>query len=201
MTKKSIISEFIYYNKNQNHNELKSKLIPAILDKISEQNLNDNTEFCNNYKNTKCITSYYFDDNNLDSKCDYQLNYLFNYIKKDLILPNVYEMIKECSINAPKDIKISNIWFNFYDPGGFHKLHTHAQATFSGIYLLDLGETKNNTIFYSSNSYSYLTNHEITTEDLDEGNIIMFPSNFLHEVPPCLSKKMSLSFNIVFTYK
>ena len=179
-------TDFVFYEKNSNHLDYKKKLLNEInfdikrLKKISKQ-------YRDYYDIHKSYTSFY---NMSDSLVNY------HDLCKNLVYPSLDNLINECNLNCPRQSKVVSIWYNFYEIHSKHQIHNHPDCDISGIYILELNGERNNTIFYPNNHNSFFFPHSITTEDIDEGSLILFPSHLLHEVLPCKKPKVSISFNL-----
>tara|TARA_S200002703_G_scaffold114681_1_gene100183 strand:+ start:1483 stop:2109 length:627 start_codon:yes stop_codon:yes gene_type:complete len=114
---------------------------------------------------------------------------------------------------------IDEIWMNAYEKAHFQEGHTHLPGFFSGIHYVCFDpEHHNGTTFVNpqANLYSYLTNmngdfegttidmdvnrhlDEMNDVDVEEGDIIIFPSTLEHMVKKNMSDKLriTVSFNI-----
>lgn len=99
-------------------------------------------------------------------------------------------------VRYPIDSKLSAIWFNIYEEGSFQEVHVHNgnSVSFSGIYLMELNEP-NTTTFTVNDEISYL-NGRISTADIEEGSVILFPSTLEHYVNPSKFDRTTIAFNI-----
>ena len=185
-------SKFVYWEKIKNHSEVKKNILPSILEHSEKLNnsLDENGKrYCEKFK---CKTNYFTNDTfliNLFKKYEYEDTIIWNVIdnlltREDLKLSRL-----------PKSSNISQIWYNIYSPGGYHNVHIHNGYVcgFSGIYILDLHEN-NPTKFYNSGNLFF--DNTFTTDELDEGTVIIFPNNLEHYVEPCLKNRITISFNI-----
>ena len=114
---------------------------------------------------------------------------------------------------------IHEIWMNAYEKAHFQEGHTHLPGFFSGIHYVCFDpEHHNGTTFVNpqANLYSYLTNmnsdcegttidmdlnrhlDEMNDVDVEEGDVIIFPSTLEHMVKKNMSNKLriTVSFNI-----
>ena len=115
---------------------------------------------------------------------------------------------------------IDEIWMNAYEKAHYQEGHTHLPGFFSGIHYVCFDpEHHNGTTFINpqSNIYSYLTNmmnsdcegttidmdvnrhlDEMNDVDVEEGDVIIFPSTLEHMVKKNMSDKLriTVSFNI-----
>ena len=114
---------------------------------------------------------------------------------------------------------IDEIWMNAYEKAHYQEGHTHLPGFFSGIHYVCFDpEHHNGTTFVNpqANIYSYLTNmngdfegttidmdlnrhlDEMNDVDVEEGDVIIFPSTLEHMVKKNMSDKLriTVSFNI-----
>ena len=114
---------------------------------------------------------------------------------------------------------IDEIWMNAYEKAHYQEGHTHLPGFFSGIHYVCFDpEHHNGTTFVNpqANIYSYLTNmngdfegttidmdlnrhlDEMNDVDVEEGDILIFPSTLEHLVRKNMSNKLriTVSFNI-----
>lgn len=192
---------FIYWDKVSDHQEIKEKYLPLILE------TNSKVEKRNKWR-CEVTTSYMNDDINNTLFDDHFIQTVV-WKKFDEFLEN-----KPPHISIPKESYIQNIWYNYYTPGQYQEIHQHLSAhnivtekglisqLFSGIYLIDLQE-KNKTVFYQPGPLPSMPTPEsytITTEHIEEGNVIFFPSSTPHYVLPCENPRVTISFNIVSVF-
>lgn len=193
-------SNFVYWNKIENHNEIKKEYYPKILN--SQQKLQRKNKWL-----AKCTTSFGHEEENNIFANDKFLNEVVWKSFDDMLEKNL------TCYSLPSQSYLYEVWFNTYKEGDFQEVHDHQGAnfikdnaihamTYSAIYLMHL-EEKNKTVFYQTspcpgdygkNNFCY------TTEHIEEGNIIFFPSNLLHYVLPCSKNRCTVSFNIMSVY-
>lgn len=85
--------------------------------------------------------------------------------------------------------EVGRIWFQQYGVGDFHDWHTHGDCTFSSVYYVDLPcGTPKTSFMYRGVEF---------TVDVEEGDILTFPTHFAHKSNKNQSdhKKTVLSFN------
>lgn len=87
---------------------------------------------------------------------------------------------------------ITQLWFQQYNENDTHKWHVHGD-NYTGVYYLE---------FPVGSPTTQIIDHNNTTIDVNarEGDIIVFPSFFVHRSPPVSSKlrKTIISFNLLF---
>jgi len=74
-------------------------------------------------------------------------------------------------------ISLVELWYQQYRKNSIHNWHTHGQ-NFTGVYYVDLPNTSPKTQIVSPYS------NEIVDLDVNEGDVIMFPSTTIHRAPP-----------------
>ena len=179
MTLFNFPSNFVYWTKIKDHEELKNILLPKIYADVPNIKYEGDGV---------CVTNY-FEENNIINNLDFSFyeSIVWNPFKKMYDEPDLKLRY------SPEKSSIQNIWYNLYDDkNSWHKTHTHPTSTFSGIYLLHLtGE--NGTTFYQFGHPMYELEYD--TKHIEEGNVIIFPSAMPHSI---VSKdhKVSISFNI-----
>jgi hypothetical protein len=104
---------------------------------------------------------------------------------------------KQFSIN-PKKSHLKDIWWNYYYPNSFARPHRHYNSDFSGIYILKLDEP-NTTEFarITDEGPSELMHTKFSTEEISEGNVMIFPSQLLHYAHPCRKNRVVIVWNII----
>lgn len=192
---------FVYSEKIQQHDEIKLKYLPKIL-QDSERNgerYRSNTQwYCK-------VTSSFFAgfDHNFDLFDEGLCNSIvWNPLNN--FLSNMKEINSDYWI--PSESEVSEIWYNLYQKGDYQDMHTHLGPlhtifNFSGIYILSSKEP-NKTVFKEEGiipGYPAF-NYEHTTENLEEGTVLIFPSSLLHMVKPCEDQRVTISFNIKCQY-
>ncbi len=92
-------------------------------------------------------------------------------------------------------VQIYELWFQQYNKGDTHGWHTHGH-NFTGVYYLEFGKTAPRTQIVEPLSL------KIIDVDAEQGDIIIFPSMFIHRAPPSKTKKRKtiISFNFNAEY-
>ena len=121
----------------------------------------------------------------------------------DEIYPNLYK-------NNLK-FKISAAWANKSEKSHYHHKHMHPNSWWSGIYYLTDHELGGTTKFYSDNPWYKFENADmfflqdlvvppsnITSYKPVAGNLIIFPSNIMHDTTPNEDDhdRYTISFNV-----
>lgn len=164
----------------------------------------------------------FFIDNGVDFKTtlkDY--NPLNAVLTIDLLTCNSTDNLKKYIVDSTKkylecqgyhnyDIKIINLWLNEMTSGQCHTPHHHYGYTFSGSYFCSCPENSNILEVYNPGKFQF--SHKLTKIkeltsynsnscllDINEGNIILFPSYIRHAVPQCnfIGVRRSIAFDII----
>lgn len=128
-----------------------------------------------------------------------------------LIVPRLVEF-GELLLGERLDWFIKEIWVNVLDTGGQQSLHNHANSLVSGIVYLTESHPSANTVFIKAAGGSEFvfnnTNaraklgpynaHKWVSPDPAPGDLLLFPSYLLHEVPANRGgRRISLAFNAI----
>ena len=110
-----------------------------------------------------------------------------------IIQPYLQEHFNQCARSEDCECAyIHDLWFQQYIKSDTHPWHVHS-ANFTGVYYLQFPE---------GSSTTQVIDHSKKTFDIDakEGDIIVFPSFFIHRSPPIEHDvvKTIISFNIDF---
>jgi hypothetical protein len=187
--------QFVYYTEVENHLELKQKYLQSI-----QEDLKTNKFLYESKSSWTCnVASSFFGNKkkNLsmfgDDFYDEVIWHPLGKLKEELHQ-------KVSLYKFPKKIQLTQVWYNSYDPGYYQEYHQHGTANFSGIYLIDLQE-KNKTVFRQKLESSIMLDkyYSYNTKHLQEGMVIIFPSNLPHCVQPCENNRTSISFNLKIT--
>lgn len=95
--------------------------------------------------------------------------------------------------------RIKDIWSVQYQKGDYHVVHTHGISNFSGVLYFDYDREVHTPTYFVADHINPITGYtDIITEDVDEGEIVIFPSNMLHFTKPNKSDKIRtiVSFDI-----
>jgi hypothetical protein len=193
-------SPFLFWTEVENHEEIKKILLPEIKKESRKEKYHTTPGKIHRKEGVEpqvwqceVITSYFDADSSKE------------LLKKNLTSLVIQTALKKfysdpnCPVqNKPRKHNLQEIWFNVYEPGYWQEEHMHNGSTYSGIYLLELNE-ENTTVFkhYSSGfRYSEFNKLIYETKHIKEGNVILFPSEFLHLVEKCSNQRTTISFNI-----
>lgn len=110
------------------------------------------------------------------------------------------------------DWLIKEMWLNRLQRGGFQSVHSHANSFISGVVYLTATHASARTVFYKSmggREFTFANEHrgvtmgpfnapKWATPAISPGDMVLFPSYLLHEVPPNEGDtRMTLAFNAV----
>jgi hypothetical protein len=208
MTFISIISQFLYYRTIPEHEDIKKKLIPKILEQ-EEEFKNNNIGLENAYTNFSSERNWHEHSSFLVEPS----------VLKPIVLQTIDEVISHIKTNnmlpipTYKNYFVGSCWYTRYSIGGNFDYHGHghqqtiingqvAHTAFSIIYILSDENEKNSTLFrtHDRNYLSISNDIGIDTADLTEikeGTVLIFPSNFLHKVNPVkIPNRITVSYNI-----
>jgi hypothetical protein len=111
-------------------------------------------------------------------------------------LPYLKEELKIIANSLWYDnFSFKGIWFQQYEKNNTHGWHIHAE-NYTGVYYVDLNHISPKTEII--NPYD---NKTISTMKVKTGDVLLFPSFFIHRAPPVTNdcKKTIVSFNLNFT--
>ena len=123
------------------------------------------------YNNDNAIFSDYWDNLESDEKPDYA----------DLVMHSVMGALSQCAMSP--DIDLIDMWYQKQYKGQYHTVHTHGNTGCSAILFVDFNDKiHKSTRFYNPYPNAILGGHlEDTTIDVKEGDLLVFPSNVLHD--------------------
>ena len=130
---------------------------------------------------------------------------------KNLIIFEVHKYFNEIT-KSPKDITpyITTSWMNFSTKGQQHHPHQHPNSILSGVFYLNVDQ--GDSIMFTKSSSNQIvikpTEYNVFNSDswsvpVANGDLVLFPSNLFHLVPPVAhnSIRISLAFNVFITGK
>lgn len=196
-------SNFVWWKKIENHLELKEKYLPLI-----KQDYELNKDVYKLKKTWDCeVTSSFFNQNLIIPflKDDFIQSVIWNPM--DEMLSHIIESVPQFPLIAPSESKIVEMWYNVYEKNNWQEIHSHSAnfkgtSVFSGIYIMELNE-KNGTTFCDKDAISCFSYHNIFTfvpENIEEGYVLLFPSELPHYVKPSLNNRTTISFNVTSNY-
>lgn len=201
--------DFVFWQTLDDHEEIKSELLPVIL-KENEENKN------NPFPNCRFNTGFY----NTAEKTREKNPFLYkDDIIKRVVDDNLHDMISKCNYSGmpelcPCSFLVRAAWWNVYQENDFQEFHRHDgepivtegvtyYPAFSLVYILhDENETSSLTFRknpplpalppYWSSEY-----HTATEPTIKEGTVLIFPYNLMHmAIPSVKSGRVTLAYNI-----
>ena len=105
-------------------------------------------------------------------------------------LDDLWKLI--CNKYWASTLDISKVWFQQYTTNDFHGWHFHGQSSISLSYMLELNDPRYSTEFIDTER------NEVFQLDVDEGDILVFPSYIIHRSPLLKSdrRKTSVAINV-----
>lgn len=205
---------FIFWEPVENHQEIKQ----IYLEKIKQrEHLITKPEVWN----CDVLSSF---------ECQQINNEIFDeYFHQNVIWKACDKLLQSIPFNfdVPSSSSVLNVWFNTYKKGQYQEIHNHLWSgsnllilsneraqnivgLLSGIYILHSEET-NKTVFYQEgmnpfdrtkmgSNFNGTYGIKKTTEEIKEGNVILFPSSLSHYTVPAEKSRTIISFNIVSRY-
>ena len=170
----TLFPQFYYHGEVEKHQELKDKLLSELTDdKLSQP------------KEWNCSVQSSFETEN-----NFSWDYFYECIK-----PNLLDMHQQLKGNPLHQFKMTEAWLNKYERGDSQEVHTHIGAdncTFSCSYFAQYALNDARFLFYDPDQTKHLgefTKHYsgvVNTwfPDVQEGDIIIFPSWLHHQVEP-----------------
>lgn len=192
-------TNYVYWQKIEDHDNIKKEILPVIREK--EKSVPENPF-------TACNMTTNFNSKNQDM-------FLSEEIIHKLVWEPIENMINECEI-APSNYILKSYWFNTYDVGDFQEMHSHKSPpvisdgemfypTFSLVYILNDDNDKSSTIFIDHiHGYAPFCKPHISStfdtshvEDIREGTVMVFSSNLHHFVRAVkMAGRTTIAFNV-----
>lgn len=171
---------------------------PLYIDNINSPTINQQRSFLSNLPKIENM-------GNLRSESGYILEYpLFVDLKKT-INQHIKEYVQIVYPGSTLDVYITQSWANYTEPNEYHHKHTHPNSFISGVFYVNAVKNEDMIKFYKDLPPAYQINHNqpnnYNSSDVailvETGDLVLFPSNFTHNVPPTTSKetRISISFN------
>jgi uncharacterized protein (TIGR02466 family) len=151
-------------------------------------------QMVDNVGNVSSVDSYILDNNELIDLRNELLKIVRKYFK---------------AVYAPADdvdVYITQSWVNSTEPSKYHHVHTHPNSFISGVFYVH-SESEADRIMFHKPSYECLQvaptewnryNSRTWWYSVNAGDVILFPSSLVHEVPTTTSSnnRISLAFNV-----
>ena len=201
MSIKFFPTNFVCYKEVENHAEIRAQILPRILH-YAERYKTKKEYLWDSDTKSNMITTY-----NTGVDKDISILILEKYIR-NIVWDPFKEIVDFAGVMKFEDAGVTNLWWNYYNPGDYGELHAHSNSApgtpnYSGVYFLDLKE-ENTLEFYSpflSSSHPVKsTCHYMKTDDITEGMVCIFPASLMHQVKPVAKRRITISFNISCRY-
>jgi len=125
---------------------------------------------------------------------------------RNKILQTTKEVCKFYSYNYEK-IDITNLWINFTAKGSIHNPHSHSNNLLSGVWYPFENTSNTPIIFIDPRQVASVLLPECNDKNIYNTSLASFPPNMsrgyifpswlMHYVPPSLTDRISLSWNIL----
>tara|TARA_Y200000002_G_scaffold10315_1_gene8528 strand:- start:554 stop:1135 length:582 start_codon:yes stop_codon:yes gene_type:complete len=170
----TLFPQFYYHGEVEKHQQLKDKLLSELtVDKLSQP------------KEWNCSVQSSFETDN-----NFSWDYFYECIK-----PNLLDMHQQLKGNPLHQFNMTEAWLNKYERGDSQEVHTHIGAdntTFSCSYFAQYAPNDARFLFYDPDQTKHLGEFSkhyggvVNTwfPDVQEGDIIIFPSWIHHQVEP-----------------
>jgi uncharacterized protein (TIGR02466 family) len=142
---------------------------------------------------------------NLRGEDGYVLNQPMFAELKQFIMQCIKEYVVSVYANPNLDVYITQSWANYTKPREFHHKHSHPNSFISGVFYVNAKPKEDMIKFYRDkpaffdllNGQSNNYNSQDVAILVETGDLVLFPSNFVHDVPPTTSEetRISISFN------
>jgi uncharacterized protein (TIGR02466 family) len=142
---------------------------------------------------------------NLRGEDGYILNQPMFAELKQFIMQCIKEYVVSVYANPNLDVYITQSWANYTKPREFHHKHSHPNSFISGVFYVNAKPKEDMIKFYKDKSafFDLLSGqpNNYNSPDVailvETGDLVIFPSSFVHEVPPTTSEetRISISFN------
>lgn len=142
---------------------------------------------------------------NLRGEDGYVLNQPMFAELKNFIMQCIKEYIDSVYASPSLDVYITQSWANFTKPKEFHHRHSHPNSFISGVFYVNAKPKEDMIKFYKERSaiFDFMPKqpNNYNSNDVailvETGDLVLFPSSFVHEVPPTTSEetRVSIAFN------
>lgn len=177
----NFLGPFVWWGEVKQHQELKEQILPVIDHLVTSSPAEVRVPGWN----CEVYTSYGKKVNFLEGE----------KLLKEVVWDPLDACFTEVQLSrTPAESRLAGVWFNQYEGSFFQEVHDHGDASFSGIYILELNEPNTTAFFHQGKDLFF--QETLTTEHIKEGNVIIFPSSLLHYVNPCQGKRTTISFNV-----
>lgn len=199
--------DFVYWEKNTEHEKIKNKFLPTIME-LSNKN---NNPFISSNLNTSFT---YSQELTTDNKFLNDKEFIDNVIMKAITNMTRNHNLKNTFPIIYKTMFVESVWWNYYKEGHFQEPHSHTGPvkiinnkaycpTFSVVYILKDNNERSNLFFQKTspipfrNSGDNINFDTSVIDDIQEGTVIVFPNALTHMVKP-ISKpgRITIALNV-----
>lgn len=211
----SVFPKFVYRGRLQTHEKWKSIIAPVIQERWNKLPSNSNVPGGPACWECDCFTTF-FDPSLMEFEKETEID--LQALLQDLST-NIQEAIKLAEF-YPHAFLVSQQWFNAYGPGQHQEAHNHIPSHLSGVYYVQFdprvhnGTTflnnekmytegpRYNKYFYDQDMWGYGCYKEEMTLAVDEGDVVLFPSQLEHMVhkQPGVEKNPDGTIRITFSF-
>ena len=201
--------DIVYWDKVENHEKLKTQLLPKIMEDANKEKYNPFGKSCNFNTSFRKDRDVLERNNFLNTP-----SVIENIVMKSLMkMVDSYNKMDLFKIGF-KRVIVQGGWWNVYDTGDFQELHNHTSAPlvlneglfhccYSVIYILHDENEKSSIMFRRLAPNPHIPMHvdhgfyTSDQEDIKEGTVLVFPSNLLHGVAQCIKPgRVTLAYNV-----
>ena len=97
-----------------------------------------------------------------------------------------------------RDSVCSQVWCQRYKANDYHEPHTHDSKGYSAVFYAKMSPEHKSTMFFAPYLNLFGMGESMSTI-VEEGDLIIFPSNLWHMAPPHTSEneRIIFSFNLI----
>tara|TARA_Y100001937_G_C7097648_1_gene320899 strand:+ start:480 stop:1028 length:549 start_codon:yes stop_codon:yes gene_type:complete len=113
------------------------------------------------------------------------------------IAPLLEKFARDVAVRPESELNyqifVDVMWFHQMDKGDYDNWHNHFGCQWIGIYYIDLPEGEETELMdFEGNIFQ---------PEVKEGDLLIFPSGYLHRSPPCNDRKTIVAFNFSIASK
>ena len=131
------------------------------------------------------------------------------------IKPTMDRFVQHVGTKVDVDITMENGWANKYEVGDYQEIHDHSDAdgtNISMVYFYQLADETDSGFRFYNQEHSTIKllgiddvlntpDEQLTIPKVKDGDILMFPSHYLHLVSPHRGSKTRITFSANFKIK
>ena len=185
-------------------------------DRLSEEDQQETKEMFSDFLNNE--------DNFQQPKgwsCNIRTSWMHENNTKELwngwlknLKPTMDRFVAEVGTKCDVDIIMDNSWANKYDIGNYQEVHDHSDSmrtNISKVYFYEIDEDDVGFRFYNKEHSTIrllgidevlnTPDEQLTIPKVKKGDVLMFPSNYLHLVTPYKGTNTRITFSANFTIR